>query len=58
MNEIFAPYIGKFVLVYLDDILIFSKTQEAHREHVADLLREHKHTVRAAREQHVNEGGA
>ena len=45
MNEIFAPYIGKFMLVYLDDILVFSKTQEEHREHlqlVAELLRKHK----------------
>ena len=26
MNDIFGPYIGKFVLVYLDDILVFSKS--------------------------------
>ena len=26
MNDIFRPYIGKFVLVYLDDILVFSKS--------------------------------
>ena len=34
MNEIFAPYIEKFVLVYLDDKLILSKTQEEHRGHL------------------------
>ena len=45
MNVIVRPYVGKFVLVYLDDILVFSKSAEEHAEHlrlVLQLLREHE----------------
>src|SRR5579859_5267331 len=34
MNSILRPYIDKFVLVYLDDILIYSNSEEEHIEHL------------------------
>ena len=34
MNEVFKEFIGKFVIVYLDDILVFSQTREEHLRHL------------------------
>ncbi|GBG70149.1 hypothetical protein CBR_g6280 [Chara braunii] len=48
MNRIFHDYLDKFVAVYLDDILIFSKTVEEHVAHldkVLSLLRQHKFKI-------------
>ena len=45
MNSVFSGHLDKFVLVFLDDILIYSKNEEEHEEHlrfVLQLLREHK----------------
>lgn len=45
MNRIFGKYLRKFILVFFDDILIFSKSLEEHKEHleiVLALLRQHQ----------------
>ncbi|KAJ1021274.1 hypothetical protein NDA18_005515 [Ustilago nuda] len=38
INNIFWDTIGVYVVVYLDDFLIFSDTEEAHVEHVTEVL--------------------
>jgi hypothetical protein len=38
MNDIFRDYLDQFVVIYLDDLLIFSKSQEEHDKHVALVL--------------------
>ena len=45
MNSVFMEYLDKFVVVYIDDILIYSKNEEEHAEHlrlVLNKLREHR----------------
>jgi hypothetical protein len=45
MNSIFCPYLRKFILVFFDDILIYSFTWIMHLEHVKkafEILRQHQ----------------
>ena len=45
MNDVFSEYIDRFVVVYLDDIVIYSESLRDHITHlrlVFEKLREHK----------------
>jgi hypothetical protein len=39
MNKVFMEYLDKFVVVFIDDILIFSKTEEEHERHLRLVLK-------------------
>ena len=45
MHRVFQPYLDQFVVVFVDDILIYSQSKEEHEDHlrvVLQLLRDHQ----------------
>jgi hypothetical protein len=38
MNKVFMEYLDKFVMVFIDDILVYSRSEEEHREHLCLVL--------------------
>jgi mannitol/fructose-specific phosphotransferase system IIA component (Ntr-type) len=45
MNGVFWDYLNNFVTIFLDDILVYSKSEEEHEKHlrmVLQVLREHQ----------------
>jgi hypothetical protein len=45
MNGVLRDYLDKFFIVFLDDILVYSKSDEEHKQHlrmVLQVLREHQ----------------
>ncbi|GJS48014.1 reverse transcriptase domain-containing protein [Tanacetum coccineum] len=39
MNRVCKPYLDKFVIVFIDDILIYSKSKKEHEEHLRQILK-------------------
>ncbi|GJY20097.1 putative reverse transcriptase domain-containing protein, partial [Tanacetum coccineum] len=38
MNRVCKPYLDKFIIVFIDDILIYSKDEKEHEEHLKAIL--------------------
>ena len=38
MNRVCRPMLDRSVIVFIDDILVYSKTQEQHEEHLREVL--------------------
>jgi hypothetical protein len=56
MSSVLQDYIDDFMIVYVDDILIYSETREDHERHVSLVLeRLKKEKLRQGEEMHVQQ---
>ena len=52
MNKIFAEYLDKFTVIFIDDIVVYSKSREEHKEHLKialQLLRDNQLYVKLSK---------
>ena len=45
MNQVFRPFLDQFVIMFIDDVLVYSRSEEEHEQHlraVLQTLREHR----------------
>jgi hypothetical protein len=56
MNKLFMEYLDKFVVVFIDDILIFLKTEEEHESHLRLVLKSSEHINYTASSANANFG--
>jgi hypothetical protein len=42
MNKVFMEYLDKFVMVFINDILVYSRSEEKHEEYLRLVLQKHR----------------
>lgn len=40
INQVFKDYLDKFVIMFIDNILVYSKNEEEHKQHLKVVLRQ------------------
>ena len=38
MNRVFRPFVDQFVIVFIDDVLVYSRSEEEHERHLRTVL--------------------
>jgi hypothetical protein len=54
INTVMKGFIDDFVLIYLDDILIYLKDEEEHKKHIKKVLKKHRENDLFAKPERCN----